>query len=344
MKVSTTRRIDWIDYAKAIGIFLVVFGHTYLNQSPNPILRNAIYSFHMPLFFFISGCLHRQSSQADNLRRGFQSLIVPAVLWNVIWIFGRWMVDNFMGDNISFAEMHLRLVAMIKGSVVAFVYSDILPCDVSWFLVALFYCRFLFGLLMDRRYRVCAVLFYLLLCLACCRWNVAYVRAGILALPIYVIGHVLFVVRERIVVALRLHWFSAVLSGLVALMFVFTSPIWHGKTSWMVGKFGFPLPFYGHVVLSYVIALLGVFVVIGLAVSLVRLSCDMFMEIGQRTLVIMCSHQVVCHRLIDSIPQFEWWSALVRIPLSFAIVLGCMCFARRLPMFRFGSFLSGRRL
>lgn len=44
-------RLNWLDAAKAIGIFLVVFAHTPLPES----LARVIYAFHMPLFFFFGG-------------------------------------------------------------------------------------------------------------------------------------------------------------------------------------------------------------------------------------------------------------------------------------------------
>ena len=47
------KRIDWIDIAKGIAIILVVYGHTTLPV----IISKAIYSFHMPLFFILSGLL-----------------------------------------------------------------------------------------------------------------------------------------------------------------------------------------------------------------------------------------------------------------------------------------------
>ena len=49
-----TRRIDYVDIMKAIGIVLVVVGHS---PGLNEYAKITIYSFHMPLFFFISGLL-----------------------------------------------------------------------------------------------------------------------------------------------------------------------------------------------------------------------------------------------------------------------------------------------
>lgn len=48
MEDKTSFRYNWIDYAKGVGIFLMVFGHSGF---PTPI-QKMIWSFHMPLFFF----------------------------------------------------------------------------------------------------------------------------------------------------------------------------------------------------------------------------------------------------------------------------------------------------
>ncbi len=49
-----TKQIEYIDIMKAIGIVLVVLGHS---PGLNEYVKSTIYSFHMPLFFFISGLL-----------------------------------------------------------------------------------------------------------------------------------------------------------------------------------------------------------------------------------------------------------------------------------------------
>ena len=48
------KRIQWIDLCKAIGIYLVVLGHFLPVGTP---LKIIIYSFHVPLFFILSGFL-----------------------------------------------------------------------------------------------------------------------------------------------------------------------------------------------------------------------------------------------------------------------------------------------
>ena len=46
-------RLHWIDCAKGLGCAFVVWGHV----APGTILTEWIFSFHMPLFFMISGIL-----------------------------------------------------------------------------------------------------------------------------------------------------------------------------------------------------------------------------------------------------------------------------------------------
>lgn len=56
-----SKRIEAIDIAKGIGIFFVVIGH-FINMSSYP--GRVIYSFHMPLFFFLSGiCFNEKNMQ-----------------------------------------------------------------------------------------------------------------------------------------------------------------------------------------------------------------------------------------------------------------------------------------
>ena len=48
------KRMDYLDVAMGIAMFLVVMGHAALAYD-TPYWRVAIYSFHMPLFFLVSG-------------------------------------------------------------------------------------------------------------------------------------------------------------------------------------------------------------------------------------------------------------------------------------------------
>ena len=83
---KTKERIDWIDYAKALGVFLVIMGHTYKGYS----FIGWIYSFHMPLFFFLSGTTLKieQISCKEFFKEGVKALLIPYILYILEYLIG----------------------------------------------------------------------------------------------------------------------------------------------------------------------------------------------------------------------------------------------------------------
>lgn len=79
--MGTNKRIEWIDITKGIGICLVILGHTY---RANDVL-NWIYSFHMPLFFILSGWLRginpSQCDKCEYFNKKFYALIIPLIIF-----------------------------------------------------------------------------------------------------------------------------------------------------------------------------------------------------------------------------------------------------------------------
>lgn len=84
-------RIEWLDFLKGITICLVIFGHciTRLGKSTYIDWINIlIYSFHMPMFFVLSGyTLNVKYHFNVFLVKKFLSLIVPAALFSILLIF-----------------------------------------------------------------------------------------------------------------------------------------------------------------------------------------------------------------------------------------------------------------
>lgn len=76
------KRIEWIDAAKGIGIILVVAGHV---PTTAPI-KQFIYSFHMPLFFFLSGLVFKSGSLGlkSFIQKKARSLLFPYVCFAII--------------------------------------------------------------------------------------------------------------------------------------------------------------------------------------------------------------------------------------------------------------------
>lgn len=88
MSSRQTKRLEFIDCAKGIGIILVVIAH-HLQEAENVIWW--INSFHMPLFFLISGYLYEYQNKIVRIKEliisGIKSFLWPYFTFNTIIIF-----------------------------------------------------------------------------------------------------------------------------------------------------------------------------------------------------------------------------------------------------------------
>ena len=83
-------RIEVIDIAKAVTIFLVIVGHSTGNFD-TPLFRRVLYSFHMPLFFILAGMSVKPMKVSGLkawrafLRKNILALITPYIIWGLIY-------------------------------------------------------------------------------------------------------------------------------------------------------------------------------------------------------------------------------------------------------------------
>lgn len=76
-------RIEWIDNLRGIVTILVVLGHLSIPL----ILQTFIYSFHMPLFFFLSGYLlnkEKFNSMKEFATKKFNSVMIPYFIFAML--------------------------------------------------------------------------------------------------------------------------------------------------------------------------------------------------------------------------------------------------------------------
>ena len=79
------KRDPHLDALKGFAILLVILGHSIqcsMQNFDDNLLFRVIYSFHMPLFMFLSGYL--AWNKDINLRRKFMALVVPFVAWHLL--------------------------------------------------------------------------------------------------------------------------------------------------------------------------------------------------------------------------------------------------------------------
>lgn len=105
-----------ISFLQAFGIILVVIGHSFYNHEDN-VFYTWIYSFHMPLFVFISGYLFKYTLDGKGTclsevplygKNGFiikkvKRLLIPYVVISTIAFFPKVLLSNFAARGIEFS-------------------------------------------------------------------------------------------------------------------------------------------------------------------------------------------------------------------------------------------------
>jgi fucose 4-O-acetylase-like acetyltransferase len=104
-------RIDYLDIAKGIGILLVVMGHNDFSLI-SPFFFKLIYSFHMPLFFFMSGIFFKSDlSFLTLLRRRFDSVLRPYIFIILLIFFA-----TLSFTKVDFVHATSRLIKALYGN------------------------------------------------------------------------------------------------------------------------------------------------------------------------------------------------------------------------------------
>ena len=97
------------DAMKGAGILLVVLGHAVLAHDPrfgdNPLFV-FVFSFTMPLFFFLSGWILPRSLNrpaATYLGRQFRRLVIPFLVWHAVYyaVRGSYASESFAGSYLQ---------------------------------------------------------------------------------------------------------------------------------------------------------------------------------------------------------------------------------------------------
>lgn len=129
-------RIGWVDAAKGLAILLVIVGHTVESGT---FTRNIIFSFHIPLFFLLSGYTFRPSANwADffyRVKKDAVRLLVPYVLSGLVIA----LVKIFYRHLAPLPVLRDIAEALIWGSGTGDGIHE--SIGVLWFLISLFGAR-----------------------------------------------------------------------------------------------------------------------------------------------------------------------------------------------------------
>ena len=128
-------RINWIDWAKAFCMTVVVFCH--LPQQEDTFYLQYLASVILSTFFFISGYLKKKNlSLKESAKKYGYSLLIPYIIYNAIY-YPYWLAKFYIEHNgISLADAIKPITGTILGQL-----NSSFSCElngVTWFLIALF--------------------------------------------------------------------------------------------------------------------------------------------------------------------------------------------------------------
>lgn len=130
-----------IDVLKGIGILFVMLGHQ------NLVIGHFIYSFHMPLFFLISGYLYKKKDVKESVTKDFQRLIIPYFI-GCVFVVSQDVFFAFAKHDITYITN--SVLAIIWGSGYTsdkVLFGNMPSIGAIWFLLALFWCKNMYNVI-----------------------------------------------------------------------------------------------------------------------------------------------------------------------------------------------------
>lgn len=269
-------RVEWIDVYKGIGIILVVVGHVCTGW-----FRDFIYTFHMPLFFFISGYLYRQVSFGLFFSKKFRQLLIPYAAFLVSLMAPYIVYKLYIGDFTGVIEL-LRS-AVLGGRWLTGWYS------VFWFMTCLFFTQQIFNAV-QLRCNSERVYLLVLISLAISYLNMyQYPELKVLlslntvfvAIPIFYLGTLYQ--KKRI----ELNWLWVVVV-LAIITIIFSNYRSEFDVDYKNAKYGFPI-----IALIMAVGMTAVIIFLSEALAKISLVREILSYFGAASMTIFFCHQAI---------------------------------------------------
>lgn len=290
MKMTEKKRIYWIDYSRLIGVFLVILGHIpFLNHN----IGCYIYSFHMPLFFILSGYLEKGKTVdlKESIKKDARYLLIPYVSFYII-AYVWWLIQKFIHSNdiLTFKEVVVRpILGLFLGEWYNTPFSIMINTPL-WFLLCLFICKVLFkySLWVSKNYHWCLFFINILaivLVFIMHQFNIDLyfsIDSAIMALPFYSFGYFFkFIDINKFSI-----WLNILLS-FVCLIIVGILSDWNGRVDIADFTYG------NNILVFYIAGIAGSLGVIYFALLFENKQNALLLYLGQNTLIIFALHGIV---------------------------------------------------
>lgn len=289
-------RVEWIDNAKGIAIICVILGHFGVNDW----LSDIIYTFHMPLFFFISGLYLTKNIQYKSfvpfIHKKIIRLLIPYLFFSFLLLLFYRLITFYTdilpnSENINYLNSSLNIFFELKR-------DTLVRCHL-WFLTSLFLSNTLIWLIckyLSRLYQFISVIMISLIAFIYNHYSrhttVFFIDVTMVAC-LFVYAGTFFIKYEK--------KFSNKISLVYFIIYILSSYL----NYMILNKSNVDMYYarYGNYVLFILSSFSGLLLVIRLS-SLIRFK--LLSEIGKNSLVLYCLHFIpllICLHYVN-----EWKS------------------------------------
>lgn len=151
---TVMKRLSYFDVAKGIGIVSVILGHMSIGW-----INTIVFTFHMPLFFIISGYFIKKKPGKAMIAKKARQLLIPYCITCLTVICLVFIKDMLLDKNDIIQDVLDWLYAAIYGSGNNYVSPFyIKSIGAIWFLLAMLIAQVLYNYFMDKQYCLLVVL------------------------------------------------------------------------------------------------------------------------------------------------------------------------------------------
>lgn len=315
------KRENWIDWAKTIGIILVVLGHFPLKN----YAIDFIYTFHMPLFFIVSGYLFTPSldnSYKQHVLKDAKRLLIPYLFFGVLSVL-IYTTVGFLKD-LWHGTLSFDTLALLCRSLAGVLMGNGFPTDYTivrngslWFLPALFFTRILYRAI--SRCKEGIKILYCILAVVLVMWfrhraefPPFSLGSALLALPLFYAGTLFR--RTGMIGFLKEHRLFDIALSLVCLAVLCLVMRWNGHVEMYIFQ-------YNNMGLFFAGGIAGTIWIFSLCVFLDRINWKYVYTISTGTLLILAMHLFL---LIACLRLFRGFAGENEMPLSWGIVFSLL--------------------
>lgn len=150
-EVARARHNSQISIAKAIGIILMVAGHSGCPE----YVHDFIYLFHMPLFFFLSAYFFRDEKVTVHcgqfVMRKFKNLYWPYIKWSFVFLLlhNVFYIIGFYDSSLTWQNILVNAKRSVLG-----MWQGEKILGAYWFLISLFWESMLFAAIIWMKHKV----------------------------------------------------------------------------------------------------------------------------------------------------------------------------------------------